>query len=365
MKKIIQIIISFILTLLVISSLNTNKNVFAASTNTYGEWNKQTPLKHYKDIDLGFTSSTDNIDLFAKTTKRKPIRFRLNAGSHNYYINPILSKIKFKTSAIKKIDATVAGHTLKNAGIYRRVRTSKKKYAYLLSLQIPIKSIDPDLDQSTIMKVTPITTKAKKTSITTIGLSSFPIIPVIFGILFVLWTYFLSVLKRANINGIYFWVGSIGVFVIIAYFFHNTFSYIMSFYVSLVMNFIGNVTHLFTSILDQNLMYLMTQNNLVQLHINYECSGMLEFLVFESLLIFYPIFSVQEKLLRTFEGFIWILMANIIRILMVILSVKYFGLDSLFLVHSILSRIVYYVLTIVLYYNVFTKRQIIKGWRNR
>lgn len=186
---------------------------------------------------------------------------------------------------------------------------------------------------------------------------------VILLLLIILWIYLLSVLKRAKIHGLYFWTGSIGFFVIIAFLFHNSLSWLLAYFITVIVKEIGNFTHWFTSIPNLNLIYLFTNQDMVQININYECSGMLEILVFESLLIFYPIYSVKEKILKTIEGFLWISVANIIRIMLVIFSVRCFGSNSLFLAHSIISRILFYILIIILYYNVFTKQQIIKGWR--
>lgn len=179
----------------------------------------------------------------------------------------------------------------------------------------------------------------------------------------ILWIYLLTVLKRAKIHGLYFWTGSIGLFVIIAFLFHNELSWLLSYFISLIIREIGNITHWFTSMPHLNLIYMTTKSDMVQININYECSGMLELLVYESLLVFYPIYNVKDKILRSIEGFLWISFANILRIMLVIASVKYFGSNSLFLAHSIISRILFYILIIVLYYNVFTKQQIIKGWR--
>lgn len=186
---------------------------------------------------------------------------------------------------------------------------------------------------------------------------------IILILLTILWIYLLTVLKRAKIHGLYFWTGSIGLFVIIACLLHNELSWLLSYFISLVIKDIGNITHWFTTIPNLNLIYLFTNNDMVQININYECSGMLEMLVYESLLVFYPIYTVMGKIFRTIEGFLWISAANILRIMLVIAGVNYFGSDSLFLMHSIISRILFYVLIIILYYNVFTKQQIIKGWR--
>lgn len=51
-------------------------------------------------------------------------------------------------------------------------------------------------------------------------------------------------------------------------------------------------------------------------------------------------------------------MANLIRLMSVIMLVHFFGADIFFFAHSILGRIIFYVLIITLYYNVFTFSQI-------
>lgn len=190
------------------------------------------------------------------------------------------------------------------------------------------------------------------------------LITIIVIIATIIWFYILTILKRAEIHGVFYWVGTIGFFLLITYFFHDPIFQLLSYLVSKTIEVIGQLTDLYSIKTNIHLIYVRSKLDLILLNINYECSGVLELLVFVSLLIFYPIYSVLEKFFRLIEGFIWIITANILRILLVILSLKYFGIDSLFLAHSIISRILFYILIIILYYNVFTKQQIIKGWRN-
>lgn len=190
------------------------------------------------------------------------------------------------------------------------------------------------------------------------------LITIIVIIATIIWLYILTILKRAEIHGVFYWVGTIGFFLLITYFFHDSIFQLLSYLVSKIIEVIGQLTDLYSIKTNIHLIYVRSKLDLILLNINYECSGVLELLVFVSLLIFYPIYSVLEKFFRLIEGFFWIITANILRILLVILSLKYFGIDSLFLAHSIISRILFYILIIILYYNVFTKQQIIKGWRN-
>lgn len=365
MKKTIQLLISFSLCFLTLFSLKLTKTVLAANV-----WNNATPSKQYQDLSLKFKTTPHDLIILTRTNKKRDLKFKLTAASRDYTIMVPLNKVNFKKKSkhlvnTRVIKSPLEGKTTIYKGSYSRIKQKNKKYVYIFSLTIPLKSLDSNLSPSAIMKIVPITSKSTKTSITNIGLSTFPIIPVIICILILVWIYVLSVLKRAKIFGLYFWVSSISTFVILTFLFHHQLSYWMSVCISWVMAAIGNTTHLFTTVANQNLMYLFTQHNLVQISIDYECSGMLEFLVFECLLIFYPIFSPIEKVLRSLEGFLWITGANVLRIMLVILSVKYINADSISLTNLVASRIIFYMLTIILYYNVFTKNQIIRGWRNR
>ena len=161
------------------------------------------------------------------------------------------------------------------------------------------------------------------------------LITIIVIIATIIWLYILTILKRAEIHGVFYWVGTIVFFLLITYFFHDPIFQLLSYLVSKIIEVIGQLTDLYSIKTNIHLIYVRSKLDLILLNINYECSGVLELLVFVSLLIFYPIYSVLEKFFRLIEGFIWIITANILRILLVILSLKYFGIDSLFLAHSI------------------------------
>ncbi|WP_225423030.1 archaeosortase/exosortase family protein [Secundilactobacillus malefermentans] len=75
-------------------------------------------------------------------------------------------------------------------------------------------------------------------------------------------------------------------------------------------------------------------------------------------LFFYQFYNRFEKAFFVIVGVIWIYVANLIRLMSVIMLVHFFGADIFFFAHSILGRIIFYVLIITLYYNVFTFSQI-------
>jgi len=88
--------------------------------------------------------------------------------------------------------------------------------------------------------------------------------------------------------------------------------------------------------------------------INYECSGVIEMLVFTSLLLFFPFGRPIRKLLYIIGGNAFIFLANILRILMIVFVSKTFGAEYFYLAHTLLARLLFFGLMIALYYYVFT-----------
>lgn len=95
--------------------------------------------------------------------------------------------------------------------------------------------------------------------------------------------------------------------------------------------------------------------------IDYECSGIIETTAFASLLAFYPMYSRKEKVFYLILGLLWIYLSNVIRLMIVIIMVHVGGASMFYLAHTIIGRIVFYILVIALYYNVFTYSRLSRG----
>ena len=52
--------------------------------------------------------------------------------------------------------------------------------------------------------------------------------------------------------------------------------------------------------------------------------------------------------------------ANIIRLFVIGTTIYYFGNDAYYIAHTIVGRIIFYALSVILYYYIFTKSQIVK-----
>ena len=176
----------------------------------------------------------------------------------------------------------------------------------------------------------------------------------------IVWWYALSVLKRAKLDAYFFWVGAIGLIALLAFMSRAYFVWFLSAAITQVTGIFGHLTGMFTVTYIHNLIEIHNAHGLVMLLVDYECSGIIETLAYLSLVVFYPLYNMREKGILIIGGSLWIFVSNVIRLLVISVSVYYLGADSLFWMHSVVGRIVFYILVIILYYNVFTRPQIIR-----
>lgn len=98
----------------------------------------------------------------------------------------------------------------------------------------------------------------------------------------------------------------------------------------------------------------------ISLYVDFECGGVIEILVFISLVWFFAVYSVKEKFALSAVGVLWIMAANIIRLFSICLIINWFGNESYYVAHTIVGRLLFYALSIILYFYVFTRAQIRK-----
>lgn len=182
----------------------------------------------------------------------------------------------------------------------------------------------------------------------------------------IIWGYLLTLLKRANLNAFYFLVGSFGLFIIFSLLSNMYFVWLMARTISEVLKVLSNVIPGFSISIPYNLILInLDKITSVQLYITYECSGAIETFTFESLLIFFPVYTRKEKVIIGIAGILWIMIANIVRLLIIILVVNTLGVQYLFIIHSIIGLILFYIVIVILYYYVFTRTQIVRGWAKK
>lgn len=152
-----------------------------------------------------------------------------------------------------------------------------------------------------------------------------------------------------------FAAGSIGLFTICMVFALPYLEGILGRMVSGTLGLIGNHTGYFSVFNENSIVSIDTKSGIVSMMINYECSGVIEMLAFTCLAMFFPFGGIRKKYLYAALGNVYIFAANIVRVLSIIVITKTAGAGAFYAAHTIIARILFFALMILLYYFVFTK----------
>lgn len=176
----------------------------------------------------------------------------------------------------------------------------------------------------------------------------------------IIWIYILTVLSRAKLTFFKFLTGSVGLFVLLMITVQGYVTIPLSKAVAASTGIIGSLTGMFYSYYQYSLIFIEHGINSISLYIDYECSGIIELMSFSALLWFFPLYSTIEKLVIDITGILWIFASNVLRLTLICMLVYFFGNDIFFFAHAIFGRIIFYGLSIMLYFYVFTRPQVIK-----
>lgn len=179
-------------------------------------------------------------------------------------------------------------------------------------------------------------------------------------ILFVIWVYSLTIFKRKKLEFFYFLIGSIGTFLFSFITFREIMTDVLTRLTCYLTGLIGNALGFFKSYTAHAILFVENNDGPISLFVDFECAGVIEILVFISLIWFFAVYNVKEKLIVSVLGTIWIMLANIIRLFSICLIINQFGNESYYLAHTIVGRIIFYALSIAMYFYVFTRAQIRK-----
>lgn len=179
-------------------------------------------------------------------------------------------------------------------------------------------------------------------------------------IVFVIWVYSLTIFKRKKLEFFYFLIGSIGTFLFSFITFREIMTDVLTRLTCYLTGLIGNALGFFKSYTAHAILFVENNDGPISLFVDFECAGVIEILVFISLIWFFAVYNVKEKLIVSVLGTIWIMLANIIRLFSICLIINQFGNESYYLAHTIVGRIIFYALSIAMYFYVFTRAQIRK-----
>lgn len=174
------------------------------------------------------------------------------------------------------------------------------------------------------------------------------------------WLYVLSVLKRIGWSAAYVVLGVVGTFfIIISLANNNVISFLMRLNKS-GAGVVGMLTGFYTVAPTLGIIHIVSGQSAINLFITYECSALIELAAYIALVLFFPFFkNLQQRLKLLGFGVIYLLLANMLRLTVTALIIHFLGLPSLIWAHVIVGRLIFYVLTIILYFYVFTRSQVL------
>lgn len=181
------------------------------------------------------------------------------------------------------------------------------------------------------------------------------------GLIFIgIWIYVYYLMYKAQLKAWkYFW-GSCGLFIIMMVWVRPVMTQPLAEVVSAVAGIFGDMTDMYTAFFKYGVLYVNSAEGAITLQIDFECSGILEIMAFLSLLVFFEAYNIFERVIVSIVGVFYIILSNAFRIAVICTIIYFHGIQAYHVAHTIVGRLVFYVLTVILYFFVFTKAQIIQ-----
>jgi len=179
-------------------------------------------------------------------------------------------------------------------------------------------------------------------------------------LLLLVWLYALSVLDRAELNFWHFIAGSLGLFLFLMALVRPVMTKPLGQAVAAIAGLVGSLTGTFSAYFRYGILFIQAVGGAITLQIDFECSGIIEIMAFLSLLVFFRVYTGWERVFLSITGTAYIVLANALRVTIICEMIHFFGPDVYYLAHTLVGRIVFYVLSILLYFYVFTKPQVIR-----
>ena len=177
---------------------------------------------------------------------------------------------------------------------------------------------------------------------------------------FLVWIYLLSVFTRGKLYFYQFIWGSVGLFVFMMMWIQPVTIRPLTNLVCSAAGVAGRMTGFYESYSEYSMLFVQHGSEAISLCIDYECSGIIEMMAYVSMLAFFRVYDWMQRIILSVLGCMMIFFANIIRLFVICTTIYYFGNDAYYIAHTIVGRIIFYVLSVILYYYIFTKSQIVK-----
>ncbi|GAB4401114.1 MAG: exosortase family protein XrtG [Anaerolineales bacterium] len=186
-------------------------------------------------------------------------------------------------------------------------------------------------------------------------------------LLFIIWLGLLIFLHTYRVWLFYYLVGVVGCAYFLVWFLRGPLNFepALAYSVALTVHSIANLLEIPTRIFENApgvLLVLVVVQRLgaqmgwTVLRIGVESSGLLEICVLASLLAFYPGWRWQRRTLSVGFGILVTWVANVLRLLVIVILLHGFGKNALVLAHTYIGKAFFFALIIWLYWYLITAR---------
>lgn len=179
-------------------------------------------------------------------------------------------------------------------------------------------------------------------------------------IILIVWLYVLRVTRKSELPAWRFIWGSCGLFVIMMIFIRPHLTQPLAQVVAALAGGFGKLTGMFDSYFKYGVIFVDSKAGAISLLIDFECSGILEIMAFVSLLAFFRAYTIYERVVVGILGTFYIILANALRIISICVIIYFRGMQVYYMAHTFVGRIIFYGLSVFLYFIVFTRTQIIR-----
>jgi exosortase family protein XrtG len=184
----------------------------------------------------------------------------------------------------------------------------------------------------------------------------------IFGLVVFVWITALYVTRRHRIWLLFYAIGSVGLALLIVFAgtrfvpIEHTLEQLVAQASHIMSGWIGIPTQVFHAAPGNILVWVIEQEpGWTVVRVDLECSGLLEMAALAGLVLFYPGWSLWRRTGLTIIGWLAIFDINIVRIMSIIVILHRAGKPAIVVAHTIVGRLVFFVLVMVLYWFVFSR----------
>lgn len=185
--------------------------------------------------------------------------------------------------------------------------------------------------------------------------------PWVIGFLIAAWVLVVLFFRLNRIWLFYYILGSVGLAFIIIFVGRSTFlepalqSGVAS-GVHVLSSVIGIPTEVFRAAPGAILVLVISQDiGWTMLQVTIESSGLLESAVIAGMLLFYPGWTIGRRIQFTVIALALTYLANVVRLMIIVLTLHEAGKDSLLISHTIVGRAVFFVLVVAIYWYLMTR----------